>query len=64
MITLSKVAALKGLSQQIIHLTDGMEGVCMDPGEMGAILEAVGVRGPGPPGGRKDGQLALDSGGG
>jgi hypothetical protein len=33
----------------------------VDPGEMGAILEA---RGPGPPGGGKGGQLASDSGGG
>ncbi len=36
----------------------------MDPGEREAILEAGGVRGPGPPGGEKGGQLALDSGGG
>ncbi len=38
-----------------------MEGVCMDPGEKGAILEAEG---PGPPEGGKGGQLALDSRGG
>ncbi len=37
------------------------KGVCVDPGEMGAIL---GARGPGPPGGGKGGQLASDSGGG
>jgi hypothetical protein len=42
-------------------VTDGAEGVCVDPGEMGAILEAWG---PGPPGGGNGGQLALDSGGG
>ncbi len=36
----------------------------MDPGETGAILEAGGVGGLGPPGGGKDGQLASDSGGG
>jgi hypothetical protein len=36
---------------------DSVEGVCVDPGEMGAILEAGGVRGPGPPGGGKDEQL-------
>ncbi len=29
-------------------VTDGAEGVCVDPGEMGAILEAGG---PDPPGG-------------
>jgi hypothetical protein len=40
---------------------DSAEGGCVDPGEMGAILE---VRGPGPPGGGKGGQLASDSGGG
>jgi hypothetical protein len=37
---------------------DGAEGVCVDPGEMGAIL---GARGPSPPGGGKGGQLASDS---
>ncbi len=42
-------------------VTDSTEGVCVDPGEMGAILEAGG---PGPPGGGKCGQLASDSGGG
>ncbi len=36
----------------------------MDPGEMEAILETGGVRGSGPPGGEKGGQLASDSGGG
>jgi hypothetical protein len=40
---------------------DGAGRVCVDPGEMGAIL---GAEGPGPPGGGKDGQLASDSGGG
>ncbi len=40
---------------------DGTERVCVDPGEMGAIL---GAEGPGPPGGGKDRQLASDSGGG
>ncbi len=47
-----------------VNVTDGVGEVCVDPGEMGAILEAVGVGGPGPPGGGKDGQLAPDSGGG
>ncbi len=42
-------------------VTDGAEGVSVDPGEMGAILEA---RGPGPPRGGKGGQLVADSGGG
>ncbi len=42
-------------------VTDGAEGVCVDPGEMGAIL---GAGGPSPPGGGKGGQLASDSGGG
>ncbi len=36
----------------------------MDPGETRAALQAGGVRGPGPPGGEKSGQLASDSGGG
>ncbi len=40
---------------------DGVEGMCVDPGEKGAILEAGG---PGPPGGGKGRQLASDSGGG
>jgi hypothetical protein len=42
-------------------VTDNVEGVCVDPGEKEAILEAGG---PGPPGGEKGGQLASDSGGG
>jgi hypothetical protein len=33
-----------------LPVTDGVEEVCVDPGEMGAILEAGGVGGPGPPG--------------
>jgi hypothetical protein len=40
-------------------VTDGAEEVCVDPGEMGAILGAGG-----PPGRGKGGQLASDSGGG
>ncbi len=48
----------------ICIVTDSVKGVCVDPGEMGAILEAGGVRGPGPPGRRKGGQLASDNGGG
>jgi hypothetical protein len=52
------------LSLAIVTVTDGVEGVCVDPGETGAILEAGGVGGPGPPGGGKGGQLASDSGGG
>jgi hypothetical protein len=47
-----------------VHVTDGVEGVCVDPGEMGTILEAGEVGGPGPPGGGKGGQLVSDSGGG
>jgi hypothetical protein len=47
-----------------ITVTDGVEGVCADPGEMGAILEVGEGGGPGPLGGGKGGQLALDSGGG
>ncbi len=38
----------------MITVTDDVEGVCADPGETGAILEAEGVGGPGP----------QDSGGG
>ncbi len=45
-------------------VTDNVEGMCVDPGEREAILEAGGVRGHGPPGGGKGGQLASDSGGG
>ncbi len=41
-------------------VTDGGEGVCVDPGEKGAILEAGG---PGLLGGGKNWQLAPDSGG-
>ncbi len=36
----------------------------MEPGENGAISDAGGVQGPGPPGGEENGQLASDSGGG
>ncbi len=43
---------------------DGVGEVCINPGETGAILEAGGVGGPGPPGGGKGKQLASDSGGG
>ncbi len=48
----------------VVTVTDGVEGVCLDPGETGAILEAGVVWGPGPPGGGKGRQLASDSGGG
>jgi hypothetical protein len=41
-------------------VTDSGEGVCVDPGEKGTILEAGG---PGPPRGGKGWQLASDSGG-
>ncbi len=41
-------------------VTDSGKGVCVDPGEKEAILEAGG---PGPPGGGKGLQLAPDSGG-
>jgi hypothetical protein len=43
-----------------LTVTDNGEGVCVDPGEKGAILEAGG---PGPLGGEKGWQLASDSGG-
>jgi hypothetical protein len=39
-------------------VTDSGKGVCVDPGENGAILEAGG---PGPPGGGKGWPLAPDS---
>ncbi len=42
-------------------VTDGEEGICVDPREKEAILEAGG---PGLKGGGKGGQLASDSGGG
>jgi hypothetical protein len=41
-----------------------VKGVCVDPGKTGAILEAGGIGGPGPPRGGKGGQLASDNGGG
>jgi hypothetical protein len=53
--------SLAGLRAGIV--TDGEKGVCLDPGEMGAILEAGEARGPGPPGEGKNEQLASDSGG-
>ncbi len=37
---------------------------CLDPGENGAILDAGGGGGPGPPGRGENGQLASDSEGG
>jgi hypothetical protein len=49
------------LNQNIIFVTDGEEGVCVDPGEREAIL---GMGGPGPPEKGKGQQLAPDSGGG
>ncbi len=48
----------------VVSVMDGVEGMCVDPGEMEAILEAGGVRGPSPPGGEKGRQLASNSGGG
>ncbi len=51
---------LSRLRSNTIIVTDSGEGVCVDPGEKGAILEPGG---PGPPGGGKGWQLASDSGG-
>jgi hypothetical protein len=45
----------------VVSVTDGGEGVCVDPGEKEAILEAGG---PGLPGGGKGWQFASDRGGG
>jgi hypothetical protein len=45
-------------------VTDRMEGMCVDLGEMGTTLQAGGVGGLGPPEGEKGGQLASDNGGG
>ncbi len=60
----SAADVLQGFTVRIIIIVmDGVEGVCVDPGEMGAILEAGGVGGPGLPGGGTGGQLASDSGG-
>ncbi len=42
----------------INSVTDSGKGVCVDPGEKGAILETGG---PGLPGGEKGQQLAPDS---
>jgi hypothetical protein len=54
------IALLTNQNNDFVTVTDGGEGVCVDPGEKGAILEAGG---PGPPGGGKGWQLASDSGG-
>jgi hypothetical protein len=43
-------------------VTDSIEGMCVDPGEMGNTLQAGVARGPGPPEGEKGRQLASDSG--
>jgi hypothetical protein len=51
---------LSRLRSNTVIVTDSVEGVCVDPGEKGAILEAGG---PGLPGGGKGWQLASDSGG-
>jgi hypothetical protein len=59
-----KTTPLSGHYNLVTLVTHGAEGVCVDPGEIGAILEAGEVGGPGPPGGGKSGQLASDSGGG
>jgi hypothetical protein len=45
---------------QGVVVADSGEGVCVDPGEEGAIL---GTGGPGPPERGKGRQLAPDSGG-
>jgi hypothetical protein len=47
----------------VLIVTDGEREECVDPGENGAILDAVGGGGPNPPGGGKNGQLASDGGG-
>jgi hypothetical protein len=60
----SAADVLQGFTVRIIIIvTDGVEGMCVDPGKMGAILEARVVGGPGLPGGGQGGQLASDSGG-
>jgi hypothetical protein len=41
-----------------VPVTNGVGEMCVDPGGREAILEAGGVRGPGPPGGGKGRQLA------
>jgi hypothetical protein len=48
----------------VFIVTDGEREECVDPGENGAILDAGGVEGPGPPGRGKNVQLASDSRGG
>jgi hypothetical protein len=52
----------EGIGSGAKSVTDSSEGMCVDPGEMGAALQAGGVRGPSPPEGEKGGQLASDSG--
>jgi hypothetical protein len=49
------------LHSPIVSVTDSMEGMCVDPGEVGDALQDGGVKGPGPPEGEKGGQLASDS---
>ncbi len=48
----------------MITVTDMGTNMCVDPGGIGAILNAGGGGGPGPPGGKGNEQLASDSGGG
>jgi hypothetical protein len=55
---------LRGRPLFRVDVTDGEREECVDPGENGAILDAGGGGGPGPPVRGKNGQLASDSGGG
>ncbi len=47
-----------------LTVTDGVMEECVDSGGNRAILNVGESRGPGPPGGEENGQLASDSGGG
>jgi hypothetical protein len=52
------------LIRNSLIVTDRETKKCVDPGENGAIFNAGGGGGPGPPYGKENGQLVSDSGGG
>ncbi len=43
-LTTSKIISIMTQHKNVITETDGTKGVCVDPGEMGAILEARPAR--------------------
>jgi hypothetical protein len=61
---INKIAVWFKANKMATNVTDNGMKMCMDPRENGAILDAVGGEGPGPPGGGGSEQLIPDSGGG